>query len=441
MRGALHALRAAGGSLASVLDATALCARREESRRAFKQRSAFFSHAPKADEAPLLGRRVCLHGLVSRPELNGKSGVAARYDEAKGRYEVQLDGEAATVLLRASSLQPLSAAAPPPPPPPCPPAGNESRSADHASGCASAGTGSPTHIPVPPSVSAQTYKEEGDKAFREGSVCGAARAWGAYAAAVGAASVADGPVPSTVSSLRWLATVYGNRSAASLALGCALQAVADAGRSVRCDGRWAKGHARLAAAEAARGDKEGAAHAYRQALALEPQNARWRESLRWLASSASHVDSLEHGPEHRGGGPETPETAAPAARFESAEAAKAQGNAAYQAGRYTEAAGLYTAALGLLEELSGRERAVLLSNRCAALVALGVVGGEALTDARGSVRADPTFVKGHLRLGTALLDRGDWEAAIDAIKDGLALDPRHAQLQAQLERAVGLSPS
>jgi len=68
---------------------------------------------------------------------------------------------------------------------------------------------------------------------------------------------------------------------------------------------------------------------------------------------------------------------------------------------------------------------VLLSNRCAALVGLGVVGGEvrvrvrvrvrvsnpnpnpnpspnpnqALADARGAVLADPSFLKGYLRLG------------------------------------------
>jgi tetratricopeptide (TPR) repeat protein len=85
---------------------------------------------------------------------------------------------------------------------------------------------------------------------------------------------------------------------------------------------------------------------------------------------------------------------------------------------------------------AGRERAVLLSNRCAALVGLGVVGGEALADARGAVLADPSFLKGYLRLGNVLLDRGDWADAVDALKEGLAVDPTHAQLQAALERAV-----
>ena len=107
-------------------------------------------------------------------------------------------------------------------------------------------------------------------------------------------------------------------------------------------------------------------------------------------------------------------------------------------GRWPECDKLTT---GLLQERAGRERAVLLSNRCAALVALGVLGGEAVADARGAVLAAPSFVKGHLRLGTALLDRGDWADAIDALKEGLTLDPMHAQLRGQLERAVRLSQS
>ena len=35
-----------------------------------------------------------------------------------------------------------------------------------------------------------------------------------------------------------------------------------------------------------------------------------------------------------------------------------------------------------------------------------------------------------------LLDRGDWADAVDALKEGLAVEPTHPQLQAALERAV-----
>ena len=41
--------------------------------------------------APLVGRKVSISGLASRPELNGAKGVAIAFDDAKGRYTVRLD--------------------------------------------------------------------------------------------------------------------------------------------------------------------------------------------------------------------------------------------------------------------------------------------------------------------------------------------------------------
>ena len=34
------------------------------------------------------------------------------------------------------------------------------------------------------------------------------------------------------------------------------------------------------------------------------------------------------------------------------------------------------------------------------------------------------------------MDRGDWTEAVGALKEGLAVEPTHPQLQAALERAV-----
>jgi hypothetical protein len=48
---------------------------------------------------------VRIAGLKGRPELNGRCGVAGRFDAAKGRYEVAVEGEAETVLLRPANLQ------------------------------------------------------------------------------------------------------------------------------------------------------------------------------------------------------------------------------------------------------------------------------------------------------------------------------------------------
>jgi ankyrin repeat protein len=54
------------------------------------------------------GRRVRIAGLKGRPELNGRSGMAGRFDAAKGRYEVVVDGEAEAVLLKPANLQEAS---------------------------------------------------------------------------------------------------------------------------------------------------------------------------------------------------------------------------------------------------------------------------------------------------------------------------------------------
>ena len=55
--------------------------------------------------AALVGKRVTLQGLTSRPELNGKGGVCERFEPAKGRCVVHLDGTSgAGLLLRIESL-------------------------------------------------------------------------------------------------------------------------------------------------------------------------------------------------------------------------------------------------------------------------------------------------------------------------------------------------
>ena len=41
--------------------------------------------------APLVGRRVRVTG-TSRHDLNGREGMASRFDDANGRYIINLDG-------------------------------------------------------------------------------------------------------------------------------------------------------------------------------------------------------------------------------------------------------------------------------------------------------------------------------------------------------------
>ena len=68
------------------------------------------THVEAAAPTPnLSGRRVRIFGLKGRPELNGRCGVAGRFDAAKGRYEVAVEREAEAVLLKPANLQEICA--------------------------------------------------------------------------------------------------------------------------------------------------------------------------------------------------------------------------------------------------------------------------------------------------------------------------------------------
>ena len=80
---------------------------RQHAKRQTTEAEAAVMHATAAAPTPknLSGRRVRIDGLKGRPELNGQCGVAGRFDAAKGRYEVAVEGEAEAVLLKPANLQ------------------------------------------------------------------------------------------------------------------------------------------------------------------------------------------------------------------------------------------------------------------------------------------------------------------------------------------------
>ena len=81
---------------------------RQHAKRQTAEAEAAVVHATAAAPTPSLsGRRVSIDGLKGRPELNGRCGVAGRFDAAKGRYEVAVEGEAEAVLLKPMNLQEL----------------------------------------------------------------------------------------------------------------------------------------------------------------------------------------------------------------------------------------------------------------------------------------------------------------------------------------------
>jgi len=107
---------------------------------------------------------------------------------------------------------------------------------------------------------------------------------------------------------------------------------------------------------------------------------------------------------------------------------KAEGNAAFKAGNYSEAVAFYTEALALLAEpASARAGAALQSNRSAALLALGE-HRRAERDGVAAAERDPTFVKAFYRISKARLALGDFRGAREAVAGGLRLDVGNSQL-------------
>ena len=84
---------------------------RQHAKRQTTEAEAAVMHATAAAPTPknLSGRRVRIDGLKGRPELNGRCGVAGRFDAAKGLYEVAVEGEAEAVLMKPANLQDIQA--------------------------------------------------------------------------------------------------------------------------------------------------------------------------------------------------------------------------------------------------------------------------------------------------------------------------------------------
>ena len=62
--------------------------------------------------APLVGKRVVVDGLASKPELNGSKGTATSFDDAKGRYNIKMDAGGMLALKPANVLPDRSGGVP-----------------------------------------------------------------------------------------------------------------------------------------------------------------------------------------------------------------------------------------------------------------------------------------------------------------------------------------
>jgi ankyrin repeat protein len=85
--------------------ATAQLLQQHAKRQTTEAEAAVAHDAVAAPTPSLSGRRVSIDGLKGRPELNGRCGLAGRFDAAKEWYEVAVEGEAEAVLLKPANLQ------------------------------------------------------------------------------------------------------------------------------------------------------------------------------------------------------------------------------------------------------------------------------------------------------------------------------------------------
>jgi len=132
----------------------------------------------------------------------------------------------------------------------------------------------------------------------------------------------------------------------------------------------------------------------------------------------------EIAPRAEGDSPEDPaivEESDEAARVR-ADAFKARGNAAFGRREWAEAKALYSEAIGIDDSVHA-----YYSNRSACHAAESA-WGPAAADAAECVRLAPEFVKGHVRLARALLELGDVSGARGAVKAGLRVDVKSAEL-------------
>ena len=58
----------------------------------------------REQETPLLGSRVAINGLVAKPELNGRTGTVVSFDDAKGRYCLELEGTSSSLMIKPCNL-------------------------------------------------------------------------------------------------------------------------------------------------------------------------------------------------------------------------------------------------------------------------------------------------------------------------------------------------
>jgi heat shock protein 1/8 len=118
-----------------------------------------------------------------------------------------------------------------------------------------------------------------------------------------------------------------------------------------------------------------------------------------------------------------------ASNCKTAAEAKEAGNKHFAAGEFKEANAYFSRGLEL--EPSNH---VFYSNRSASHLSLGNIAAS-IADAKDCIRVNSGWAKGYTRLGTALFRNKEYDAAIQAYKQGLKIEPANAQMKQSLAAA------
>ena len=212
--------------------------------------------------------------------------------------------------------------------------------------------------------------------------------------------------------------LFVDRANALLDAGLAHAALLDATRAFVAAPDWRSARVRLAEALGAVGDAE------RLETLVEIDNRLDQIKSRGLTTGLSRAG--------RDGARRTP---APG-RGDTFDAAKARGDAAFKSKQHIAAIEAYTAAVRLAPStLDARKLAAAFSNRAAAASALGA-HRDALADGFAAAALAPDWVKGHVRVATALRALGKPRDAIEAYFAALRILPGDLDLNTGLCDAV-----
>lgn len=134
--------------------------------------------------------------------------------------------------------------------------------------------------------------------------------------------------------------------------------------------------------------------------------------------------------------PATPAPATPTPSVQASPEAEAKGNehktranALLVERKWEEAIAEYTLAINYVDS-----NAIFFANRAVPLAKLGRYK-EAIVDCKKSIALDRTYIKAYSRLGQNYVAEKEYDLAIQALKDGLVVEPGNAQLKADLAKA------